>query len=330
MPEDFFALPEPDRREALEVAASRINRPAAVLEKDVWVVWALDCLGSTLGEALYFKGGTSLSKAYWLIQRFSEDVDLTYDIRRLLHEATGDGIPATRSQASKWTKQIRRALPDLLDREILPLLRATAPPSSEPTIERDGSTIRVIYRGMVEVLPYLRPHVLLEFGARTHGEPCELRQIVCDADSAGLDGVHFPSARIRTMLPERTFWEKATAAHVYCVRERFRGGPGWSRHWFDLAALHQSGVSNRARSDVALARRVAAFKAMMFAEPGVDYLRAVSGELSLVPGGEALSMLKADYIEMVDAGLLLGDPPTFEALMDCCTELEQFLNRPLA
>jgi len=82
---DFLRLSATDRSEALKVAADRCRRPAHLLEKDVWVVWALAGLyGSSLGEHLVFKGGTSLSKAYKVIQRFSEDVDLTYDIRAFL------------------------------------------------------------------------------------------------------------------------------------------------------------------------------------------------------------------------------------------------------
>lgn len=95
MAEAFFTLSAEDRREALRVAADRSGRPLHLLEKDIWVVWALQTLfGSVVGEHLVFKGGTSLSKAYGVIQRFSEDVDLTYDIRRLVHDLVGDGEAA--------------------------------------------------------------------------------------------------------------------------------------------------------------------------------------------------------------------------------------------
>ena len=98
----FLLLPAEDRREALSVAADRSGRPAHLLEKDAWVVWALATLyGSPLGEHLVFKGGTSLSKAYQVIRRFSEDVDLTYDIRALAPDLVGDdgeALPKTRSE----------------------------------------------------------------------------------------------------------------------------------------------------------------------------------------------------------------------------------------
>lgn len=91
MAESYFTLGEADRAEVLEVGRERTGRPAHLLEKDVWVVWTLDTLfGSPVGADLTFKGGTSLSKAYKIIDRFSEDLDLTYDIRKLIADLTGE------------------------------------------------------------------------------------------------------------------------------------------------------------------------------------------------------------------------------------------------
>ncbi|CAN1490204.1 Nucleotidyl transferase AbiEii toxin, Type IV TA system [Caulobacteraceae bacterium] len=105
MADTFLHLSIDDRREALAVAADLSGRPAHLLEKDVWVVWALATLyGSRLGEHLVFKGGTSLSKAYGVIRRFSEDVDLTYDIRALAPDIVGydgEALPKTRSEEKR-------------------------------------------------------------------------------------------------------------------------------------------------------------------------------------------------------------------------------------
>ena len=107
MPESFLKLSREDQREVLEVAREKTDRPTHLLEKDVWVVWALGALfDSPLSADLTFKGGTSLSKAYKVIDRFSEDIDLTYDIRRLIGDLIDDdsALPSSRSQANKWTK----------------------------------------------------------------------------------------------------------------------------------------------------------------------------------------------------------------------------------
>lgn len=112
MAEHFLRLSDAERAEALGVAAFASGRPADLLEKDVWVVWALDALfHSPHGEHLRFKGGTSLSKVYGAIARFSEDIDVTYDIRALLPDLTGvadEPLPASRSQEKKCTDAVRR------------------------------------------------------------------------------------------------------------------------------------------------------------------------------------------------------------------------------
>lgn len=114
MAERYLDLDRLDRREVLDVAASASGRPAYLLEKDIWVVWSLETLfGDPLGAPLVFKGGTSLSKAYGAIRRFSEDFDLTYDIRALVPELVRDqpnALPPNRSQERKWTKAVREAL----------------------------------------------------------------------------------------------------------------------------------------------------------------------------------------------------------------------------
>lgn len=125
MPE-FFQLSTAERLEALNAAADASGLLPHLLEKDIWVVWALRHLfsGPYAGH-LVFKGGTSLSKAYGVIRRFSEDVDLTYDIRAIAGDLTGDAdtpLPATRSQERKWSKEIRARLADWVAAEIAPRL----------------------------------------------------------------------------------------------------------------------------------------------------------------------------------------------------------------
>src|ERR1700723_2410437 len=114
MVESFLTLARSEQLEALGVAATASGRPVYLLEKDIWVVWALQGLfESQVGEHLVFKGGTSLSKGYDIIERFSEDVDLTYDVRQLIPElAKGEKpLPVSNSQAKRWTKLVDERLP---------------------------------------------------------------------------------------------------------------------------------------------------------------------------------------------------------------------------
>ena len=215
MSEAFLKLSADERREALAVAASASGRPAHLLEKDIWVVWALDALfSSPLGEHLVFKGGTSLSKAYGVIRRFSEDVDLTYDIRALAPDLvgeTGDALPASRGEERRWTKAVGQRLPQWVEDHVLPTLQARLAVDGAPArLRLEGEKVFVEYEPLATGSGYVAPAVMLEFGARSTGEPSALHDVVCDA--AGLvEGVVFPTARPMVMRAERTFWEKATA-----------------------------------------------------------------------------------------------------------------------
>lgn len=178
----------------------------------------------------------------------------------------------------------------------------------------------------------MRPVVMLEFGARSTGEPWETRTITCDV-APSVAGVVFPSATARVMRPERTFWEKATAVHVYCRQGEFRGGERFSRHWHDLARLDRAGMADLAIADRRLALAVAKHKSMFFSEKDsagtvIDYVAAVSGNLRLVPGDEAFTSLSLDYDKMLDDGLLLlSDAEPFEMLVEQCRNLEGRANK---
>ncbi|MEQ9568718.1 MAG: nucleotidyl transferase AbiEii/AbiGii toxin family protein [Longimicrobiales bacterium] len=265
MAESFFELSRADRVEALEVAAARSGRPPDLLEKDVWVVWVLDVLfRAPFGEQLTFKGGTSLSKAFGVIDRFSEDVDLTYDIRALLPDLAneeGDPIPASRSAADRLTGRVREALPAWVARAPLAGLEGAVETAGidEVAVRLDGDRLVLAYPPSVKpAVDYVRSEVLIEFGARSAGVPSDVRAITCDA-APHLPEVRFPTADPRVLRVERTFWEKATAAHVYCLQKRLRGDR-FARHWYDLARLEVVGLASVALADREVAEAVADHK----------------------------------------------------------------------
>ncbi|MBC9176717.1 nucleotidyl transferase AbiEii/AbiGii toxin family protein [Pseudoroseomonas ludipueritiae] len=338
MADPFLLLPAEDRLEALSVAADRSGRPAHLLEKDAWVVWALATLyGSPLGEHLVFKGGTSLSKAYGVIRRFSEDVDLTYDIRALAPDLVGDNgeaLPKTRSEEKRWTSAVRERLPDWVAGTVKSVIaEALAGGPLSAAIRVDGEKLFIDYEATTAGSGYVSPSVMLEFGARSTGEPASLRDVVCDA--AGLvDGVVFPTARPKVMHAERTFWEKATAIHVFCLQERLRGDR-FARHWHDVVRLDEAGFAAAAFADRDLANAVARHKTMFFAEKAadrsqIDYAAAVNGGLRLVPTGDGAYALAEDYAQMVDDGLLLEEAEPFETLMERCADITARANSAAA
>ena len=331
----FQSLSPDDRRDALEVAAGLSGRRAHLLEKDIWVVQTLAALVETpFGADLTFKGGTSLAKAYHAIRRFSEDLDITYDIRAIVPDLLTDGndeaIPATRSQERRWSREIRRRLPGWVVNQALPSLEINlAETGLSAELRVEGDHVFVTYEPLFDDYGFVRPEVVVEFGARSIGEPHEERLCECDAASY-VPHVAFPSVRPFVMLAERTFWEKATAVHVFCQQQRSRG-ERLSRHWYDLVRLDDTGYAEKALVDQALALSVARHKSMFFREKDstgswVDYEAAVSGELQLVPHGPAYRVLSDDYGRMLSDGMLFDDEEPFDDLMAKCADIQRRAN----
>jgi len=329
--ERFFALSTADQREVLEQARARTDRPTHLLEKDVWVVWALGALfDSPLTADLTFKGGTSLSKAYKIIDRFSEDIDLTCDIRKLIADLVGhdDPLPANRSQASKWTKAVRDRLPGWIADQVRPVLEAALSRDGlQATLEIGGAErekLMLHYPALKRGTGYVPPVITLEFGGRATGEPHQVLPVTCDMDGH-VEGVLFPTASPVVMSVARTFWEKATAAHVYCAQGRIRS-ERYARHWHDLAAIGRSAYFAGAADDREVAKAVAEHKSYFFVEKDsagvvIDYFPAASGGLQIVPEGAAREALAADYANMLADQLMVGNAIPFDELMQACAEI---------
>lgn len=342
MSELFLALSADDQREVLEQARASTGRPTHLLEKDAWVVWTLAALfESPLATDLTFKGGTSLSKAYRIIDRFSEDVDLTCDIRKLIPDliatAMRDGeegaMPANRSQAGKWSKAVRDRLPAWLATNVRPVLEAALVrdglTAQLETAGATGDKLLLRYAAVRRGTGYVSPVITLEFGGRATGEPHGVMPVVCDMHGH-VPGVAFPAASPLVMSVARTFWEKATAAHVYCRQGRVRR-ERFARHWHDLAAIGRSRYLAGAAADRAVADAVAWHKSFFFPEKDsaglpIDYLPAAAGQLRIVPEGDARDALADDYAHMLSDDLMVGDALPFDELMHACATLEAQVN----
>ncbi|MBP6967090.1 MAG: nucleotidyl transferase AbiEii/AbiGii toxin family protein, partial [Brachymonas sp.] len=184
MAESWFSLSREDQVEALEFAAARTGRPAHLLEKDIWVVWVLAAIyESDLASKLTFKGGTSLSKVYRIIDRFSEDVDLTYDIRELAADLLkqGNPIPDSASQEKKISSAVRHRLPDWIEATVRPVIAAALAKdgldASLTLAGKDQDKLILSYPAVKTGTGYSAPTIQLEFGARATGEPHHVQPV---------------------------------------------------------------------------------------------------------------------------------------------------------
>ena len=336
MPDTYYQyLSIDDLRYALTVAQDNCGRRAFLLEKDIWVVAVLEVLfAAPFAKHLIFKGGTTLSKVWHAIRRFSEDIDITYDIRAfaptIVADAGDDALPPTRSQAKRWSRDIRALLGEWVQNQARQFVDdELARRGFAASVRAQEDHLLIGYEPLFEETGFVRPEVKIEFGARSTGEPHSVRPVVCDAADC-LPELTFPSARPTVLWVERTFWEKATAIHVYCRQQR-RRGERLSRHWYDLAQLDVVGIASRALDNRALAVSVARHKSMFYIENDafgqrIDYEAAVKGDLQLVPFGDAYASLAEDYARMLEHGMLLDESEPFDSLMQRCREIEARAN----
>lgn len=315
-----------ERSELFAESAARMGTTPAVVEKDFWVSWVLCCLfaDAQLANWLMFKGGTSLSKAYGLIQRFSEDIDLVLDWRTV---SEADPLAErSQTQQNKLNANIEAEAVRFIAGELLGRIRAVLGELCVCEVEaNDAHVINVRYPAAFPDA-YLRPEVRLEIGPLAAWLPHELRRVSCYAAE------QFPAVftqrdfEVRVIRAERTFWEKATILHHEAHRPAGNLQPArYSRHYYDLARMAASPVRAAALADFDLLAEVVAFKRRFYPRGWARYELAVPGSLSLVPHGEVLKAVEADYRAM--QGMIFGSAPTFQDILSALTGLEAEINR---
>ncbi len=213
----YQTLSANERRDALEVAGQSGSHNPRLLEKDVWIVATLGVLfEAPFARHLTFKGGTSLSKVWRAIRRFSEDIDITYDIRvlapDLVADAGDEALPPTRSQEKRWTRTIRVRLAEwVLDQACALVEEELARVGFLAQVRAEAERLYIDCEPLFEASGVVRSEVLVDFGARSTGEPHTAHTVACDA-AAHLFDLEFPEARPTVMLAERTFWEGGSAS----------------------------------------------------------------------------------------------------------------------
>ena len=322
--------------------AQRLGTTPQNVEKDFWVCWTLDALfnGIEGGPRLLFKGGTSLSKGFGLIERFSEDIDVTVFRDDL-------GVPATIAELAALSRKKCEAALDAIkaacEAHINGPMKARLAQICADTCERtgleaqsirveadarDGQTLLLVYPSITPEDAYIAKSVKIESGAKSALDPNSLRTITpyVDADVPGID-LAVPG--ITVVDAERTFWDKVVIIHGlrrwYEIRGQLRGnGQRISRHYYDLFRLTRSEAGQAAMANRALGEDCVAHARMFFNRPDFDLASARAPTFALCPEGGMIDDLRQDYRAM--SAMIFGEPPPFDEVVEAIAELQNSLN----
>ena len=346
--DEFARRPAEDRRAFIDEAAARRDLTPIIIEKDFWVCWTLRRLVMCpdLAGHMTFKGGTSLSKAYGIIARFSEDIDLTISrAAPLLSEvASPMDSDITGKERERRTKALKAAAQAYVATVAMPILAreievalGTAEGWSlalDPD-DKDQQTLLFVYPrtsgyglaygenyGGADESGYIKPRIKLEFGARGDTEPFALRPILPYLAEDFPEELADPVTEVPTLAVARTFWEKVTILHALHHNGKLR--EGMSRHYYDVLMLDQAGITNEAMGRIDLLEQVVHTKSLMFADRSASYDTAVVGTLRLSPDGATWEKLERDYGAMSE--MFMAAPPKFEALMKGLAAIEGTIN----
>jgi hypothetical protein len=330
---EFLALPPDDQRDAYLVGAEDLGRSAIVLEKDVWVCWTLDALFRCPDMPdMAFKGGTSLSKIFDAISRFSEDIDVTMD-----HKGLAPDIDPyedkSRKARDRDDEALHKAMCERSVDVVVPHLREfmaqVGLDADKLEIEESGEVLTLRYPHLVDRgNDYYLEGVKIEFGGRNMIEPNEIHTVMPYLAEA-FPGFSFPTGDVSVLSPMRTFWEKFTLAHAASNREMFPTAARNARHWYDLAVLSVHQVGLDALADLELLTDVVRVKERFFRSGTTHYERCLEGSSTLLPGEPGLSHLREDYERMV-AAQMLEHPMPFEELVERVRTLEGNANAAVA
>ena len=287
-----------------------------------------------------FKGGTSLSKVYDIIDRFSEDVDITLDYRHFDdidfkdHPQKFDPLVAgaSKTQIRKFSDRLKNYVKAYATQTVIPYLQnalAKLPTAihHEITADETGEKIWLSFPSVVEATDeYLKTQVLIELGGRNVIDPNEVHTITPYVAQI-TKGVTYPISDVVVLSPERTFWEKATLIHVECSRGEIKQNAArLSRHWYDLVMLAQHASGKTAINNRELFEDVISHKKVFFNASYANYDACLQGQLKLLPVDDTIDGLRVDYENMVNAGMMYQQPPKFEQILDNIREIEQAIN----
>lgn len=313
--------------------SEEINKPIDIIEKDFWVCWTLAYL---FGECKWkhnmaFKGGTSLSKGFNLISRFSEDIDVILDWRLLGYTTATVMAPRSKTQDNLHVEEMNRRGAEFLCGEFLETLRidfSKLLPRGQFKlfIDDDPQTICFQYpkSGVSGYGSAILDIIRIEMGANarwTPSSPVKISPYVSQVLGANMEN---PSVNVMTADPTRTFWEKVTILHKEANRIHGSFPPRYARHYYDLYKMFNSPVKEAAYRNLELLGTVVEFKRRFYSCAWAQYDDAKIGTMKLLPHDRFMQDINRDYVRTQT--MMYDDIPSFEDVMQCIKVLESEIN----
>ncbi len=317
--------------------ASRRNLTELIVEKDFWSCFILNRLFSIpkIKRMLIFKGGTSLSKVYEIINRFSDDIDLTihpndldYDLSRLPEKGTSN------TMRKNYHKELKKACDEkiieiqaLLEKDIVNILGEIKSTRKYFEFNEEHSSLLFYYpTQQQEDGGYIKPQIRLEIGSHTGTEPNEIREVKSWVAEEFPDSFEEPNISLIALKPERTFWEKATILHAEYHRPKESTMRNrLSRDYYDLYQMAQHDSGQNAMNDLKMLDEVAKHKNCYFYSKWAKYSEAKVGTLHLYPPQHRIAELEKDFKEMKE--MFFKNPPSFDNLLSEIKKIEHKINK---
>lgn len=326
-----IAQKSPEELEELfRITANEMGVQPAVVEKDFWVCYMLDHLfhRSEFKDSVIFKGGTSLSKAYGLIERFSEDIDLILDWRLIGYGRNEPWDERSNTKQDKFKLETIERTDKFLSEVFTPSIKTSF--SNEMGFEADiytsfeEETVIFAYPQRFSS-PATLDVIRLEIGPLAAWSPSRIATVTSYLAEQHSEIFEDASTDIPTAVPERTFWEKITILHQEANRPEDKQMPKrYSRHYYDVYQLGHSNVLDESLANTALLARVVEFKEKFYRTPWAKLPEAKPGTLKIVPQESRLKELRSDYASMQP--MIFGEAPNFDVIIEYIQDLEASIN----
>ncbi len=323
----WLKLSETQRRITLEQVAQNIVMQAKAVEKDWWVTLSLKALfSSKYSEYMLFKGGTSLSKCWKLIERLSEDIDIAL-------AAEAFGVTNQENPSKTFVENLKKKgchftsneLKKELELQFVALgvpegmIIIEAAPVNPKMPDTDPQTLFVKYTSLYDPNPYMEDQVKIEVSVRSLKEPFSKVKIESILHEQFPNPTAYPEIafEVGTVDAHRTFLEKTFLLHEEFSRTdktKIRS-KRMSRHLYDLVRMMDTTAGNNALSNKSLYDAIIKHRENYSRLTWVDYTTLSRDKIYFLPPVEFMASYEKDYEEMTEQ-MIYGEAPAFDLLIE--------------